>query len=159
MCNGNDSNSIGHLLAILYRYGNIYVDKKLVSFEIGAAQAKILLMLYKNESLTQIELAEVLRLNRGNITRSIKKLERIGYLKRVRDNKDNRIYHIKLTEEGRKIKPVICNIFSGWVNIILEDFSDKDRIKLFKYMDEMVSRAVNYLKKNNIDSTNNNLLS
>ena len=143
----NDNNSIGHWLAIIYRYGNIYLDKKLAPLRISAAQAKILLMLYKNETLSQVELSQILRLDRGSITRSIKKLEKIEYIKRIRDSKDNRIYHIKLTEKGRKIKPVICNIFSDWVNIILDDFSSSDREMLLSYMKKMVNKAESYLKK------------
>ena len=142
-----DISSIGYLIAILYRYGNAYLDKILAPFNIGSAQAKILLMLYKNNSLTQIELARTLRLDRGSITRSIKKLEKNHYIKRVRDEKDNRVYHLILTEKGRNIKHELCNIFLKWSDILLQDFSDNERELIFNFLKKMIDRAENYLKK------------
>ena len=147
MSNIDESSSIGYLLAVLYRYGNMYLDKRLAPLKIGAAQAKVLLMLYKNESLTQVELSQILRLDRGNVTRSIKKLENISYIKRIKDAKDNRVYHIILTPEGKKIKTQLCNIFLDWSNILLKDFSEEERALLFDFLHKMIERAENILKK------------
>jgi len=142
-----DSSIVGYQLAILYRYGNIYLDKRLVPFGVGAAQAKILLMLYKNESLTQVDLSKMLKLDRGNVTRSIKKLEKIGYIKRIKDERDNRVYHIILTDEGKKIKDTLFKIFYEWSNIILNDFTENDKSLLFEFLNRMINQADKYLNK------------
>ena len=147
MVDNNESSSIGYLLAVLYRYGNMYLDKRFAPLKISAAQAKILLMLYKNESITQVELSQILRLDRGNVTRSIKKLENIHYIKRIRDNKDNRIYHLILTEKGKKIKSQVCNIFLEWSNILLKNFSKEERNLLFDFLKKMINQVEVFLKK------------
>lgn len=153
----SNNSSIGNLLAILYRYGNIYLDKRLSPLGIGPAQAKILLMLYKNESLTQVELSQILRLDKANVTRSIKKLEKINYIMRIRDKRDSRLYHIVLTDEGKKIKPQICSIFLEWTDILLKDFSNEEKGLLFNFLKKMINQAEGYLKKDYSLKINNDL--
>jgi len=143
--------SIGYWISILYRYSNIYLDKMSKPFNLGAGQIKLLHTLYQNNGLTQIELAHMFRLDRGTITRSIKKLEKAGFVQRARSNDDNRIYTLILTEKGLKIKRRLYTVLSRWTNILAKDFPEEEKKVIIIYLTRMAENAESYLRSIGID--------
>ncbi|MCM0757762.1 MarR family transcriptional regulator [Sporomusa sphaeroides DSM 2875] len=69
-----------------------------------------LLVLWERDDLTLKELGEKLFLDSGTLTPVLKKMEAAGYLRRQRSREDERNLCIKLTDKGRKLKEVACEI-------------------------------------------------
>ncbi|MEG6616570.1 MarR family transcriptional regulator [Peptococcaceae bacterium 1198_IL3148] len=65
-------------------------------------QARILMELYHNKSHTVGSLANSLSVAGANISTMCKKLESKGYLERVRDQEDERVVKLALTNRGKK---------------------------------------------------------
>ena len=58
------------------------------------------LLITKGGSLTPTELARLMFRSKHSITKIIDGLEKKGYIVRIRDKKDRRMIHVKLTTEG-----------------------------------------------------------
>lgn len=63
-----------------------------------------ILAIEEQEHLTIKELGERLFLDSGTLTPLLKKLEKIGYIKRQRSTKDERQMMVYLTDEGRTLR-------------------------------------------------------
>lgn len=66
-------------------------------------QAKLLMEIFKNNGASQRELAENLDVRPSSMAEMLKKLENNGFILKKQDENDQRISHIYLTDEGKKI--------------------------------------------------------
>jgi len=68
-----------------------------------------LMALWEKDDINVKELGEKLFLDSGTLTPLLKKLEKQGYVNRVRDEHDERNIRIQLTPEGRELKNIaVC---------------------------------------------------
>ncbi|WP_229394504.1 MarR family transcriptional regulator [Methanosarcina sp. DH1] len=65
------------------------------------------MVLYLKDGISQEILAKTLKVSKATSTRSIKNLEKEGYVYRQRDKNDLRAYRVYLTEEGKEVRKVI----------------------------------------------------
>ena len=64
----------------------------------------VFLVLWEKDGVTVGELGRRLYLDNGTLTPLLKKLEAAGYITRSRDNNDERVVTVTLTDEGRALK-------------------------------------------------------
>lgn len=79
-------------------------------FGITYTQYITLLVLWEQNNLTVKELGKKLHLDSGTLTPLLKKLEKMQFIERVRDTKDERNVYIVLTEKGANIKDIAVEI-------------------------------------------------
>lgn len=65
-------------------------------------QANLLLLIFQNDGASQRDLAEQMDIRPSSMTEMLSKLEQNGLIVKKRDDKDQRIMHIHLTENGKK---------------------------------------------------------
>jgi DNA-binding MarR family transcriptional regulator len=75
-------------------------------------QLRILMELYRSESHTIGSLAEGICVAGANISAMCKKLENLGFLKRVREQDDERVVKVALTQKGDEIVSNMDRFFS-----------------------------------------------
>lgn len=105
-------------------------------------QFNVLDALYHLGNLTQKELSKKLMKSGGNITMVIDNLEKLGFVRRKRGDKDRRTFSIQLTAAGKsKFKVVIPQV----VNFI----SEKMNVLTFKEQQELqkICRRIGLGKK------------
>lgn len=86
------------------------LDNEIAPFGIGHAEMRLLMLLYTFEKCTQDELTSRLEVDRSNVGRALKKLVDLGYVTRVRDRDDGRLFRIFLTEKGVALKEPLFKI-------------------------------------------------
>lgn len=59
----------------------------------------------------QNDLALRLEMNKGSLSRTVRRLATIGFVRRVRDATDKRIVRIGITPLGQTVKPIIADIW------------------------------------------------
>ncbi len=91
---------LGRSISIFDRLMKMYYDRNLSQFEIGWGQQFYVEYLYEHPGASPQEMAERIRVDKGTLTKIIKKLTDIGYLRVVGDKKDRRIKHLYLTEKA-----------------------------------------------------------
>ena len=80
----------------------------------------MVIMAIENEEKINIKsLGRRVFLDSGTLTPLLKKLEKKGYVQRMREKEDERNLQISLTENGKKIKPVLESISEQ----VFEDFN------------------------------------
>ena len=75
-------------------------DGELYAFGISHAEMRILMVIYHIGECSQEEMTALLGVDRSNVGRSLKKLEKEGYIVRTKDDRDGRAYRVLLTEKG-----------------------------------------------------------
>lgn len=82
------------------------------------------------DPLTMSQLSKELMVSNGNVTGVIDRLEKTGFVKRVRAEHDRRIQFIELTAKGRKEFNRMASRHERWVAELLSELSMTDMDQL-----------------------------
>ncbi len=112
----NDSfSNLGRCISIFDRLMKMYYDRGLAEFEIGWGQQFYVEYLYDHPGASPQEMVEYIRVDKATLTKIIKKLTEIGYLRVVGDQQDRRVKHLYLTEKAlpaaRRIKEIHAEFY------------------------------------------------
>lgn len=83
---------------------------RLVPHHISVAEWAVLRMLWQEEGLTQVALADRMRVRKASLTPVLSTLERKGFLRRTQRGEDLRKYHVFLTRHGRELETALLPI-------------------------------------------------
>jgi len=129
--------SAGKLIGELSRAAHIYFHSSFREQSIGHAQVRSLLFIARNEGISQLELAEYLRLDKSSVTSQLKILERNGYIVRKPSEEDARRLQLEITEKTKEILEPIRQVYSSWTEILLDGFSEEERSESLNYLERM----------------------
>lgn len=90
----------GRWISILDRLMKMYYDRGLADFAIGWGQQFYAEYIYDHPGATAQEMAACIRVDKATLTKCIRKLNEVGYLRIVSDEADHRVKHLYLTEQG-----------------------------------------------------------
>lgn len=118
---------IGKYISQLYRKGGTQINKEISNFGIGQGQLMFLTQLYKQDGISQEELTEILRIDKGTTARAIKKLEEENLVTRIKDEQDRRAYKVYLTEKAKSIESNIFEILREWDEKIVTNLTEEEK--------------------------------
>jgi DNA-binding MarR family transcriptional regulator len=98
------SRNFGFLIHDVARLLRTTFDRRVKSLGFTRSQWWVLTHLYRNDGVTQAELADTLEIERPTLGRLLDRLEAKGWLRRAEDPKDRRAKRVYLTEE---VEPVM----------------------------------------------------
>ncbi|NPV90547.1 MAG: MarR family transcriptional regulator [Firmicutes bacterium] len=133
--------SIAKWISILHRNGQSYVTKKLKYYNIGSGQYIILLNLYSNDGISQEKLSDYLKIDKGSIAKSIKKLEDEAYIKRIIDSDDKRAYKVFLTQKALDTMPIVQKAIESWEEVIVADLTECERQMIESLLNKIAHKA------------------
>ena len=90
------------------------------------------MMIYDNPCISQDDLVAMSGQSKGNIAKSLKKLEDDGFIKREVNPENRRKYMLKTTSKGDELVPKVRQISKDWekeVGITEDDREVIERIK------------------------------
>lgn len=106
---------LGRFISILDRLMRMYYDRGLAEFEIGWGQQFYAEYIYDHPGATAQEMVKYIRVDKATLTKNIKKLAEIGYVRIVSDEEDRRVKRLYLTPKGvpaiERIKEIHCDFF------------------------------------------------
>lgn len=96
------------LYQLLERIGNLLrAEQRLVGNEFGLQEVHLQVLLYLSKcnrySNTPLGVTEYLNSTKGTVSQSLKVLEKNGYIIKQADDKDRRVVHLVLTEQGQEV--------------------------------------------------------
>lgn len=103
------------LVSLLHRRQTTFLNKKLKDVNLSAGLYPLLVKSYKNNGISQEELAEALHINESTVTRNLEKLEKKGLITKT-PQKRKKI--INVTDEGAEIAQTIMDYDDEWDNVI-----------------------------------------
>ncbi|MBA5850112.1 MarR family transcriptional regulator [Clostridium sp. cel8] len=118
-----------------------FIKEKLIEENLDGlipSHGNVLTALYENNGkLTMKKIAEITKKDKSTITPLINKLLELGYIIKVKDEKDKRVTYIILTEKGKEIKGKYNTISNEVYNTAYKNFSEEEKeifLKLLKKM-------------------------
>lgn len=140
----NDNNFLFMNISILYRCGQKYYDKKLSNYDIGAGQILFLILIYENEGINMQELATMGCFDKGTITKSMQKLEELGFIKSEQDPNDRRIRRLYSSDKTKDIIHDIYMIRREWWERLCSGIPYEDAEKLETTLASLCENARKY---------------
>ncbi len=128
------------------KYMHREISKELKKFNIGNGQGEILFILSHNgDGKSEDELSKILSIDNTTTTRTINRLVKNGYVKKIKDESDKRVNRIYLT---RKVNEIYFIIKSTKQRVIQEliDGIDKDELEIFSKVIEKMENNI-YLRR------------
>ncbi len=105
--------------------------------KLSRLQGRALLQIFIQEKVRLSDLAEILGMNPGNLSRVCQSLEQDSLLKRERNVEDRREWSISLTKKGQKVTQEIVDRIKGSFTNFLQDHTEEE-------LDEMVRLWTDY---------------
>lgn len=133
--------NIGRCISILDRLMKMYYDRGLDDFEIGWGQQFYVEYIFDHPGASAQEMVECIRVDKATLTKIIKKLIEIGYVKVVCDEKDKRIKHLYLTEKGIPAVKRIKEIHGDFYHTLCSGLSSRDVDLTEKTMEQMMENV------------------
>lgn len=135
---------LGGLIAIIYRTRLIILNQKLKPLSLTAGQVPILMFLKMNPNITQETLVKHIRIDRGMIARSVKKLEDAGFIRRIPDPGNRRAVRLFLTEKGGTVTPLLMEIEKEWEGIAAGFMSAEEKEQFRADIRKTAISSINY---------------
>lgn len=94
------------------------------------SHGSILMHLYDGRDLTMKELAEKINRTKPTVTVLVDKLAECGYVTKEKSPDDNRVTFIRLTEDGRALKPTLDEIADGLDEVVYGSLTDREALDM-----------------------------
>lgn len=94
----------------------------------------------ENEQISLKKLAQNLRLDKTTVTRAIQKLETAGYITKIQDKNDYRLFHLSATKNGIDLYHNIITEKNQIIDRILENFPVEQLEQLSLVVKDMNTR-------------------
>ncbi|CAM2175465.1 MarR family winged helix-turn-helix transcriptional regulator [Burkholderia orbicola] len=112
------------------------LDHAMEHLDISAQHIGIMLCLLRGAPNTPFEMARLLHVDTGLMTRMLDKLETKGLLVRTRSVEDRRVVHLALTLKGRQIARQIPELALGVLNDRLKHFTKAEFAEFRRLLDK-----------------------
>ncbi len=115
------------------------LDKELARFDMTAAQYVVVSMLAAGYIDTAAQMCRENSYDPGAMTRMVDRLEKKGFLHRVRSTEDRRIVRLELTEQGKAILPELRACTLAVMNRLLRNFTKSEVRQFENFLEKMVT--------------------
>jgi len=144
--------SSGFLIAYISRQAHRYYREKFNEFGLNRGSTYILKRLYDQDGINQNALSCSAHLDKANITRSISKLLKMGFVTKVKDCNDQRANLIFLTDKAKGFETDFIRIYSNWNKVLLENFAPEKREEIYQILQKISENTEDFL--NNVGEVN-----
>lgn len=129
---------LGFLIGnLFYAYTN-YLNNSLKEMDITISQARVLLVLAKNDGVSIDFLSSETKIGKSSITKSVKILERKQYLTKDIDPKDNRRKIVRITSKGKEIQKQAVKVNDEIEEKLNVEFGKKEIESLKNELEELI---------------------
>ncbi|MFW6098119.1 MAG: MarR family winged helix-turn-helix transcriptional regulator [Chloroflexota bacterium] len=100
-------------------------------------QEMVLFQLWREEGVTQSQLAGTLCVGPATITKSVKRLEKAGLVQRKQDADDARVSRVYLTPRGRELEAPVRQVWDELEALTVQGLSDEEQARLRRLLQKM----------------------
>ena len=131
-------------LSLIIKGHNTFFDEKLKGTGVSAAELPYIVRIYAdNNKLTQRDLCNLFFVSEPVVARTLKNLEKKGFIIRNKDPKNRTRKLLSLTDSGIEISKRMFDIHDEWEKLLFDNFTS-DEIESYKSLTKAL--AVNSLK-------------
>ena len=133
--------TLGYLVGHVRRALLESLDRELAPHGLTGPQAIVMFQLARGEATHAAEFCRILQHDPGAMTRLLDRLEKKGFLRRVRDPGNRRKVHNELTPAGRAAVPRIGAAAIGVFNAFLRGFTPAEARQLTGFLKRLLANA------------------
>ena len=139
--NENCFPEIGRCVSIFDRLMKMYYDHGLSEYEIGWGQQFYVEYIYEYPGATPQEMTDRFRVDRATLTKTIRKLTEVEYIRVKGDENDRRVKHLYLTEKAlpaaKRIKEIHAEFYETFRSGLTSDELETAERLLLKMADNI----------------------
>ena len=123
----------------IFRTTQVYLDKVLKKFELSSGSYPYLMILRKNEGISQNQISKELGHDKAMSARMITKLINIGYLDKEKDENDSRANKLYLTEKATAVIPKVGEEVRQLLDLITQDLNPLEKSVTIDSLNKILS--------------------
>lgn len=147
-------NMIGKYASMMNRFSHMYYDGELSVYGIGGGQQFFLLQIAQMPGISLMSLAKEGNFDKGTTARAVQKLEQLGYVQRVSDERDRRITRFFVTEAAWPAIQATWTVAECWRNALTRDIPEDEQAAVERIMGKMAENAYGMVKGKGKDDGN-----
>lgn len=128
-------------LHLLMQYGRAYSHGRIREKGFTDTEHMICSFIYVNESCSQEDIAQGIRMDKTTVAKALDSLTRKGFILRRQSSTDRRKNVLLLTEAGKESISGILSINDEWVSGVLSVLSPEERDTLEGYLERVLRAA------------------
>lgn len=131
-----------HDAQLLAQFSQMYrsaIDSFMDQAGMHRGQALLLCKIVDKDGMTQSEVAEALSVQGATITNMLKRMEEASLVVRQRDEADNRLVRVYVTDQGRELEKTIVEQLALLEESLLAGISHEDRNTLRRLVWQMMA--------------------
>ena len=140
------SRNFGFLLNDVARLMRTAYDRRIRKLGLTRAQWWVLTHLYRSNGVTQTELAETLEIEKPTLGRLLDRLEAKGWVRRAHDERDRRIWRVRLTKE---VEPALRTMRRIAAELRRDALSGLSAAERERFVDSLLSIKSNLVRLQN----------
>lgn len=125
-------------LSLLSKYSQIVLEE---GNDITKTNMLFIIHLYHRPNIHQDQLAEMFKMNRSSVTRSIQTLKELGWVESILDHDNKRANLVKLTALGEEKYKRIMNQLLDWIGVLTENMTPEEVKTGMKFLEKMTANA------------------
>lgn len=133
--------SPGMLINRLAHAMSLDMERRLRAYDVTLSQWFVLKQLWKQEGKSQVDLQDLLDLERATVNGLVQRMIRAGLVQSKPDPIDKRVQRIFLTERGRALQKITPALEEEVNARFLEGFSDDERIFFIRLLARALRNA------------------
>lgn len=127
-----------------HRCSNQFRSEQLVESGLNGCQSSYILYVCNNPGISQDQLAQIIYINKSNVTRQLAVLEEKGYVERKTSSSDKRFTKVYPTQKALDVLPRVRQVLQDWNEYITEGFTDEEKTVLMSLMERITEKAKLY---------------
>lgn len=130
-----------------WRCAILYRNDKLEQEGLNGYQHTYILKICQNPGISQEQLAQMIYINKSNVTRQLALLEQNGFITRNPSEKDKRVMQVFPTQKALDIYPSVHKLLVQWNDYLVEDFTEEECHQLHSLMERVMNKAISQIEK------------
>lgn len=125
----------------IFRSTQVYLDKVLKEYELSSGSYPYLLILNKNEGISQNKISKKLGCDKAMSARTITKLIKLGYLDKKENEVDSRAYKLYLTQKAKCTIPIVLHKIHELVDLITNNLDEQEKVITINSLNKVLDNA------------------
>ena len=135
---------VNYLMNLLKSY-EMFFRKNMENLDINIGEIPILMEIYTNEGLNQIDLVRQFDVTEANISKITKNLLIKGLITKTIDAENNTKKILLLTEDGKKTCQILLDIFDQWKDATIGDIPTDELVAFARTLKKLSDNSVDVL--------------
>lgn len=127
----------GKLISAIHRKAIQIVKFKLKDYDIDVGQIFLLWYIHNHDGISQEQAAKNFHLDKATVSKNVKRLMRLGYLKKTVNPKDQREYQLSATKEAKVLFPQLEDILIDINKLMINNISKEEQVQLIDILEKV----------------------